>query len=520
MTFGNFQALLGFLREQSIRIGVEDGRLKVSCPPGTMTAEMRNAITAYRDELIAFFSGAGKRRSIPVTRSTSIQFSISQKDLLRRSASSFQGHAYNVPRAIRLIGPLNVGGLARAINTVVRRQPSLRINVSMGNGVTLPHLRDHESFQLQVVDLSPAGDPEFEAAEWMRAESCRVFDLADECLFRAALLKFSNTNFILHVMAHHLVADCWSLGFAHQSVVEPEDLWHPGLFFDEVFQEYAQKQDSIQPEVESLHYSDFSIWEHRMLESGAWSEQRRFWQSRWERSVASPLFPGRGALDDHQGNRVPFLIPRRLSDEIRKATSQHQTSTHALLQTAFLIALRKWKNRADIPIGLPVANRRRPEFQTLIGNMGNNILVRTILPQDLTFLEGVRAVHRDVIESCDNQEYPIEELQKAFDPDRSLIEVRFIMQTPGASRTISDGLEVRPIPLCRGIAKYPLSLVVVDQPGQFRGWGEFLAACMDESMFIRFMEAFLAALEFGIRQPDCAIGDFPESEISLKTVTP
>jgi hypothetical protein len=520
MTINDVQSLLGLLREKSIRVGVENGRLKVSCSPGAVTLEIRDAIAGFRDELIAYFSGTGKRDGIPVTRSSSVQLSISQQDLWHRNARGVQGHAFNVPRAIRLVGPLNVGRLSQSIIAVVRRHAVLRTNVILENDIPVPLVRDPVAFEMQVVDLAAARDPEFEACEWIKTESSRGFDLADECLFRAALLRFSDTDSILHVTAHHLVADCWSLGFAYQSVNEPQDLWHPGLFFSDLFQQYDQGRILFRPEEESLQFSDFANWESQMLQSGAWSEQRRFWKGRWERSVEKPLFPGREARNDYRGRRVPFLIPQRLSDAIRTASAELVTSAHALMLTAFQIALRTWKNCAEIPIGLPVANRRKPEFQTLIGNMGNNILVRSLLPPELTFLDAARIVQRDVIESCDNQEYPIEELLKAFNPDRSLIEVRFIMQTPSASRTMSDGLEVRPIPLCRGIAKYPLSLVVVDQPGRFRGWGEFLDDCLDESMFIRFVEAFLEALEVGIRQPARAIGDFPESKIRLDNVSP
>jgi hypothetical protein len=398
--------------------------------------------------------------------------------------------------------------LAAALRSCVRQNEALRTNYSPGKDGPVTVVKEHPGFDLAFLDLSTRPDPFAHAENLMLEEASLPFDLEHDCLLRAQVLKLSATEFLLLLTAHHLAADCWSLGFAFQSVTEPEDLWHPGLLVESVWDLYFDKALATRTNEAALAFRGFAALQKNMLRSASGSRQRDFWKQHWQMANNHLLFEKRDTRA-YSGKRIPFTLPKPLSQTIREQAGPLGTTPHALLLTAFKILLFKWKGLPETVVGMPTANRREPALHSIIGNFGNNVLVRTTLSENSSYLDCVRMVHLNVLDALDNQDYPLELLQDEFDPRRLLPEVRFIYQSPKTPRQMGD-IEVRPLPLERGTSKHPLSLVLVEQPGGFRGWAEFSDAVMDEALLERLLHTFMEYIRIGIGRPDTRISDFPE----------
>ncbi|MEV7983565.1 amino acid adenylation domain-containing protein, partial [Streptomyces sp. NPDC086519] len=115
---------------------------------------------------------------------------------------------YNLPMALRLSGQLDVAALAASLGDVADRHETLRTVFPAIEGVPYQHvLQGGESHPELVV---------VEAGEGWRAvmqeEVGRGFDLAVELPWRTVLLRVSQEESVLLLVAHHIATDAWSMG--------------------------------------------------------------------------------------------------------------------------------------------------------------------------------------------------------------------------------------------------------------------------------------------------------------------
>src|SRR6476620_11296676 len=62
--------------------------------------------------------------------------------------------AYNLTRAIRIVGPLDPGGLTKTLNKIVQRHPSLRTKFVLEAEKGYQIVSNGVEFQLPIVDIS------------------------------------------------------------------------------------------------------------------------------------------------------------------------------------------------------------------------------------------------------------------------------------------------------------------------------------------------------------------------------
>jgi len=99
--------------------------------------------------------------------------------------------AYNLARAFSIVGPLDVGVLQRALQTIVLRHASLRTVFDSVNGecrqVVLPDINT----DIPVHDLSETveSNRDAEAVEIISAEAKEPFDLSEGPLLRCRLVR-------------------------------------------------------------------------------------------------------------------------------------------------------------------------------------------------------------------------------------------------------------------------------------------------------------------------------------------
>ena len=96
---------------------------------------------------------------------------------------------YNMPEALRLDGPLDVGALRSALNALVERQESLRTTFAEIDGEPRQVIGPASAFALREADVSGAPSTGAAARALAEAEATAPFDLASVPLFRATLVR-------------------------------------------------------------------------------------------------------------------------------------------------------------------------------------------------------------------------------------------------------------------------------------------------------------------------------------------
>ena len=120
---------------------------------------------------------------------------------------------YNVDTALPLEFPLDLKVLEKSLNEIVDRHEGLRTTFRAENGEPVQCVAPSLHLKLPVVDITKVAGPErrAEAKRLATEEAQRPFDLAAGPLIRTTLLHLGESDYILLVTIHHIVADGWSL---------------------------------------------------------------------------------------------------------------------------------------------------------------------------------------------------------------------------------------------------------------------------------------------------------------------
>ncbi len=174
--------------------------------------------------------------------------------------------AYNMLRAIRLLGGLRIGALERAVNEIVRRHEALRTRFEVAGDKPVQVMGEYEWQALPVVDLMGVPEPEREAAarRLVQEESGRAFDLSRGPLMRAQVLRVGPENHIILCTLHHIISDGWSMGVLNREL-------------EVLYEAFAKGQSSPLEEL-PVQYGDFAVWQRQWLQGEVWDRQMKYWQ--------------------------------------------------------------------------------------------------------------------------------------------------------------------------------------------------------------------------------------------------
>jgi amino acid adenylation domain-containing protein len=342
---------------------------------------------------------------------------------------------YNVAGAIRLRGPLAAPALAAALRAVAVRHEALRAVFRSHEGEPRQHLLPAAAAgALPRVDLAGLGESarQGEAVRLARWEAGRPFDLARGPLFRTRLLRLGPREHLLLATFHHLVCDGWSLG----------------LFLDELSTLYAAASRLAAPPLPDLpvQYGDFAAWQAAWLDGGGLDAQMAYWRRRLAGLPALDLPADRppGARSERRGRRGATRRLRLSAADAEAvaalARRQGVTLFMALLGT-FEILLGRLAGAEVVAVGSPVANRRRPEVENLIGLFVNTLVLDARLGDDPPLADLLARVRRACLGAYANQDVPFERLVEELQPERDLgrnplFDVMLVLEEPLPARTL------------------------------------------------------------------------------------
>ncbi|HPU55900.1 MAG TPA: amino acid adenylation domain-containing protein, partial [Verrucomicrobiota bacterium] len=318
-------------------------------------------------------------------------------------------HAYNVPIALRLRGPLNLNALQRALNEIARRHESLRTRFAYDDGVLSQIIAEPGPLRLDRFSLEcfPEAEREARLLAMFNERAQQPFDLAAGPLLRLHLARLSEHDHALLLVMHHIISDGWSLTIFFQ---ELEALYN--AFAD-------RKPDPALPGL-PVQYADFAHWKRQSLHGVALDRELRFWTERLAGappSIALPPDPV-GNAAERRAERKTLRLPAGITDRITALSQRESTTPFAVLFTALAITLEKWTRQHDMVIGTVVAGRNRREIENVIGCFMNFLPIRTHVAGQESGLDLLRRVKGAVLDAQSHQDCPFEKIVEAVNPER------------------------------------------------------------------------------------------------------
>ncbi len=420
---------------------------------------------------------------------------------------------YNISGVAELRGALDVAVLARAFAEIARRHESLRTTFAAVDGrpfqVVAP---PPNAWHLPVIDLEGLSEDRrrSEVERLARAEGAAPCDLARGPLVRTALLRLAEREHVLLLTLHHIISDGWS----------------NGLFLREMaalYEAFAARRPSPLPEL-PIQYADFAEWQLDQLQGERLDKELAWWRQALAGAPAALELPAdrpRPASQTYRGARLPLWVPPAVTAGLHRLARVEEATLYMVLLAAFDIVLRHWTGQDDLSVGSPVANRRRPEIEGLIGFFANTLVLRTDLsggPSIRTLLGRAREASHGAFA---HQDLPFEKLVEDLQPERDLsrtplFQVMLALQNAPPADAVLSTLELRRPEIDPGVAKFDLMLDLTEIDGGLLGALEYNTDLFDRTTIARLARRLALALEAIAADPDRRLSELtllPEDEL-------
>ncbi|MER5648748.1 amino acid adenylation domain-containing protein [Streptosporangium sp. NPDC002524] len=374
--------------------------------------------------------------------------------------------AYNVPVAVRLDGPLDLGALKRAIERVLARHDILRTAFPAGRDEPYQRVAPSPPFGPRLVDLTtePPERRDDLAEALLRRWADEPFDVTTGPLIRKRLIRLDTDRHILGVFLHQLVCDGPSLH----------------LLFDELADGYA---GAPEPPPLPVQFGDYAARQRRQPVDAA---DLAWWHERLAGAPTTLEFPadrphparddanttsgtssangadaaygaggtdgvnGAGGVDGPDrprrrgGANHHVTLPGPLMVEVLALARRMRVTPFVPMIAAYAALLSHLTGARDLLIGTPANDRLSSELEPVIGFFVNTLPVRFDLSGEPSFAEVVRRTRETVMDMLGHQRVPfqklVEELAPRRDPGRDpLVQALFSFEpTPMAEPRFGD----------------------------------------------------------------------------------
>ncbi|MFV8320205.1 amino acid adenylation domain-containing protein [Mycobacterium sp. 23] len=413
---------------------------------------------------------------------------------------------YNMAVALLLRGRLNAEALGAALSDVVERHESLRTVFPAPEGMPYQLVipSSQADFGWQMIDTTGWPASRLDAA--IDTAARHPFRLSDEIPLRATLFRLSDNEHALVLVLHHIAADGWSITPLARDIAVA----------------YASRCSGRAPDWLPLpvQYADYALWQRAQLgdlgdRGSRIATELRFWEEALAGlpgPVALPTVRPYPPFADYRGAQVAVDWPSQLQQQIAGTASAHNATSFMVIQAALAVLLSTIGARSDVVVGFPIAGRRDPALDDLVGFFVNTLALRVDMAGDPTFAAVLAQVRQRSLEAYEHQDVPFEVLVERLNPPRSLtrhplVQVVLAWQNvpgqeldPAAGLTLGD-LHVTPRPVNTRSARMDLTFSLGEfwtesgEPAGIRGGVEFRTDVFDADRIEMLIDWFERVLE-------------------------
>ncbi|QMV14111.1 non-ribosomal peptide synthetase/type I polyketide synthase [Vibrio spartinae] len=356
--------------------------------------------------------------------------------------------AYNLPTSIRLSGPLSVRILEQCLTTIQQRHAVLRTSFLSGlDSEPKAVVNPVEPLSLPVTTLA-AENQEEALARFAAEEAAFPFDLFRAPLFRASLVHLSDTEHVLFLTFHHIIADGWSLG----GILMPE--------LGELYRVMSAGQTSsleqtITPGMK-ITYLAHAERQQQMMGDESFAAQREYWQMQLADLppvVTLPPSRRRPLTRGYQGCRRHWVMPEELAAGLKVLSHHHGVTLFMTMLAGLNVVLQRWTDQHDIVIGTTFSERDSTSV-AVFGDFTNFLPLRIQLDAQQTVASLLASVHQTCLDAFTNGHFPFDKIVAAVNPLRQseqhpLFAVSFVLHSFDARTRpveMTDELTARFIP--------------------------------------------------------------------------
>jgi amino acid adenylation domain-containing protein/non-ribosomal peptide synthase protein (TIGR01720 family) len=462
----------------------------------TVAGLARAVAAARRDARSSLLPPIGRRepgRPVPLTPA--------QRRICFLEAIAAEPGLYNVPSAYRVREALDPGALRRALDRAAERHEALRSAVRTA-GELVQTFEAGARLPLSVVDLTalPEEARREALAGFLDDAGLHPFDLARPPLWRAHLALLAPQESVLLLVAHHVIADGWSMDLLRRDLV--------ALYGAEL----AGAAPALPP-VE-VQYGDFAAWlETELAGSDRLAAQLGFWREALQGApevLDLPVDRPRRAGTGNAGGSLPARLARPELDRLRALGQAHEATLFMTLLALGQLFLHRLSGQDDLVMGTPIANRHYPGVEATVGLFVNSLPVRSRLAAGASFSDLLRAARQGALEAFEHQDVPFEHIVEALGVERHLDRTplfQTVLTLEEPALAAGDGWEE--IGLTPGLSKLDLALTAREGSGALELLFDYRTALFDRATVARFARALETLAGEVLRDPSAVAAELP-----------
>ncbi|WP_298427802.1 non-ribosomal peptide synthetase [uncultured Kordia sp.] len=417
---------------------------------------------------------------IPTKRTDKIPLSYAQERLW--FIDKLQGSlAYHIPGVLQIKGKIDTTILSKAIQALVIRHETLRTVIHEYEGDGYQYIMNADDFE--VVSVASARlDKNLD--QFIQEETQKTFDLSQDYMLRATIVKQSENTYMLILVLHHIAADGWSIP----------------IFVNELEQAYRQISTNGKVDLQplSIQYADYSNWQRNYLTGEVLGEKLSFWinQLKDVMPLVLPTDYNRPAIQSTAGETYTFKINKALSNKLNIISKSQGVTLFMTLLTIYKVLLHRYSGQTDIAVGTPIANRSQLEISQLIGFFINTIVMRSQVESQKSFAELLQEIKQTSLAAFTHQDVPFEKIvdHVVVDRDQSrspLFQTMFILQNNEETTGISLGeSNIELLETKTTTAKFDISMTIRENENGMSVAIEYVTALFKKETIARFAVHF------------------------------
>ncbi len=433
-----------------------------------------------------------------VPRTAKLPLSFAQKRLWFLNQLAPDDTSYNILTGVRIEGPLDRWALERSIGDIVQRHESLRTCFISVQGEPHQVIQEEAKFEWEVVNVNLGANDEIQTTieSTARTESQKLFSLEQGPLVRGKLLRFAERDHALLLTMHHIVADGWSMGVLLREITHLYDGYHLG------------RQLSL-PQL-PVQYADCSVWQTKWLSTAVISKQTEYWK---KHLAASPEaldlatdhpFP---SLRTSRGSRQFIHFDAGIVRRLRELAQKESVTLYMLLLAAFDVLLHRYTGSNDILVGSPIAGRRHPATENLIGLFVNTLIIRTRIDAKQPFTSVLQQVRDVTLLTYANQDVPFEKLVEELTPQRDLsrnplFQVMFVLQNAPLPVLKLGDAKLHILEPDTGTSQFELFFSLREADDEIAGVAIYSTDLFEHATIVRLIKQYEVLLHSIVEAPD------------------
>ena len=320
---------------------------------------------------------------------------------------------YNEAEAVRLHGELNVEVLEKAFNAIIARHENLRTTIQTIGDEPSAFVHDSWPVRLKQIDLSSLLAGAARSRSRAFADRRAAASLSSRGRSPASASPCSawvRREHVFILMMHHIICDWASMGnlWRDLSALYRDRLPRPAVSTCLPCRSSTAIMRSGSGKCRSR-----GICRGPGILGGEPARRARAARTSNGSASASDHFPT-GARSDASRSR------RHWRKRCEIAAGRKRSAYSRLFAAALNALLYRYTGQEDILLGIPIADRDRPELQSMIGFLLHTHVLRTRFPDDLSFRELLLGCRKAVLDLYTHRSPPFDQVVSRVQPDAEL----------------------------------------------------------------------------------------------------